>query len=245
MALSYLKAAFVAGFAATAAMAMPTQQAKAMDVGQCFSAPEMRQHLQDERQQKIALGDEPAVNPKPGAPLFEMRAFTTDADGNGYILSGNLPKRFASTEICVSVRLKNVKIFDARVPGVDPKALVHEDPVKAERQCQTSGSALCNLHSTALANSDRDGYRVMMQGTRMARQPDGTYKPGDLVTLTGQMQGDKKGMLSHTSPEGAFTLATTFANVAYSEYAIKTLEDERSDGRVGSDRRFGQTAVAN
>jgi hypothetical protein len=234
MAMSYLKTAFVTALA-PAAMALPMQQAKAMDVGQCFSATEMKQKLQEEAQQKIAVGNEPQVN---GAS-FEMRAFTTDADGNGYLLSGDLPKKFASIEICVSERLKNVKIFDARVAGVDPKALVNEDPAKAEREC--NGSTLCNLHSKALADDDRVGKRVMMQGTTMDRQPDGTYKPGYLATLTGQMGGDKLGVLSYTSPAGACTIATTFADVAYSEYALNVLDRKRPHGGLDSDGRSGQT----
>ena len=179
--------------------------------------------MQEEGQQYIAFANEARVD----NDKDEVQVFTTDAKGDvDYILSGNQPKSAVSTRGCVELRLQNVKIFDARVPGIDPGALIKtEDPGIAKRQCEAIGVGGCNLHSKFLAEQARAGYRVMMQGTAMNHLPNGTYTPGQLVTLTGQMDGEKIGTLAYTSKEGAYSIATAFTDIAYAPYALKILDE--------------------
>jgi hypothetical protein len=193
-----------------------------MDVGQCFEMVVIKQKLQDEGQQHIAFANEARVD----NDKDEVQVFTSDAKGDvGYVLSGNQPKSAVSTRGCVALRLQNVKIFDARVPGVDNGTLIKtEDPATARRQCEAVGTGTCGLHSRLLADQDRGGYRVMMQGTVMHHQPDGTYIPGGLVTVTAQMEGEKIGTLGYTSQAGAYTIATAFTDMAYAPYALEILD---------------------
>jgi hypothetical protein len=213
--------------AAIAVLSGMATQAKALDVGQCFSMADMKLKLLAEGQQYIAFANEPVVDQN----KMEVRVFTSDIAGNvGYVLSGNQPKEAVSTQACVELRLQNVHIFDARMPGVDSAALVNEDRPAAMRQCETLQG--CNIHGQFLADQEKAGYRVMLQGTLMHRQPDGTYSPGNLATLTGQMDNKKMGALAYTSKAGAYTIATAFIDIAYSPYALRIL-----DGRQGGAER--------
>jgi hypothetical protein len=244
MALSYLKAAFVAAFAATAAIAMPMQQAKAMDLGRCFERAALLQKLEEEGQQVVVFANEPLVTRNESGYESESRLFTSNATGSvGYIIGGNKPKEVGATQGCVKLRLTDVTILDARVAGVDPKALLKtEDPATALSECKEAGAGRCNVHSRFLASQDRDGYRVMMQAHIAELQPDGkTYAKGDLVTLTGQMEGRQLGTWAITSPAGAYTIARAYTDIAYAPYAIKVLDERRrSHGPMDSDRRTEQ-----
>jgi hypothetical protein len=225
--------AAAAAIATTAAMAAPMQEAKAMDVKQCFERAVLLQKLQEEGQQYIAFANEPLVD----KDKSEARLFTGNKAGTvGYIIGGDQPKEVGSTQGCVELRLKDVEIFDARVPGVDPKALIKtEDPAKALLQCDKSGRGRCDVHSRSLASQDRDGYRVMMQAHIAELQPDGSYATGDLVTitghlekqkLTGRLEGmEKLGTWAITSTAGAYTIARAFTDMTYAPYALKILDE--------------------
>ncbi len=221
-----LRTAFTAAVAALGMGAM-SHQADAMDVGQCFDRAALQQKLQEEGQWPVAFANEPLDNQdKP-----EGRLFTSDAAGSvGYMIGGNQPREVGATRACVELRLKDVKVFDARVPGVDLGALIKtEDPATALRECEAIGRGTCDIHSRFLAAQDRDGYRVMMQAHIAELQPDKkTYATGDLVTLTGQMAGRKLGTWAVTSAAGAYTIARAYEDIAYAPYALKVLDDRKS-----------------
>src|SRR4051812_33926215 len=116
-------AVFASAIAATAAMAVPTHEAKAMELGKCFERAVLIQKLQDEGQQPVVFANEPLVY----EDKSEARLYTSNEDGTvGYLISGDQPKEVGSTRGCIEVRLKGIEIFDARVSGVDPKALIRE-----------------------------------------------------------------------------------------------------------------------
>jgi hypothetical protein len=224
MGLPYFKAAFAACVGATAVIADPCN-AKAMDVGQCFDRATLLHKLQEEEQQPIVFANEPSV--KQGKS--ESRLFTTNAKGSiGYLIAGNEPREVGATRACVKLRFKDVEIFDARDPGVDPRALIKtEDPAKALAECEKAGRGRCDVHSRFLASQDQGGYRVMMQAHIAELQTDGSYTTGDLVTLTRQLEGRKLGTWAITSAAGAYTIARAYTDMAYAPYALKILDGRR------------------
>jgi hypothetical protein len=215
---------FLAATTIICVMGATLEQTEAMDVEQCLSATEMKQKLNEEGQQYVAIANEPVID----QDKEKIRVFTSNSTGtNGYVLSGDQPRALVSSQFCVSLRYKDVKIFDANEPGVNSGALVKtENSEIARRQCEHD-KGTCSLHSTTLAAQAKNGRRVMMQATLMHRQRDGTYSPGNLLTLTGQMEGERRGTLGYTSSVGAYTIVTPFDNVTYGPYALKILEKQQ------------------
>ncbi|AUW58053.1 hypothetical protein C1T17_07965 [Sphingobium sp. SCG-1] len=203
--------ALSAAFIASIGIASP---AYALDAKQCLPMSEMNAALKAEGQRTLVIGDREAIqNPtgkiKDASVLRFVNTVTSNADGSlGYQLEGDLPRAQASHQVCVAAKLTNVRLFDARRPGVPQEALLGGKFDEAIREIEKLGTRPMVVADTVHTGADgqsRQGLPIVLLAnvehkgghlfTRLANgQPqflmqmgDTEYTPAGLARLNPQV----------------------------------------------------------
>ncbi len=195
--------------------------AQAAEVGQCFTTAQLNETMKAEGQHSMAFGTQWLKDPKTGLRTLPAgHIFTSNDDGTlGYALEADAPVGQPFKEICVNLKLHNVKFFDTSIPGVPDEALIHGGRERALKFCEDKGFGLCNYHDDVLKLADKNlGERIMMLG-RTNR--------GSLVTLTASLPGSAGGSLGITFPEGAYVSAGVFEDVKKTPTLIALYEKKK------------------
>lgn len=213
--------------------------AQAADIGECATPEAMTAKLKTEDQRSIAS----AQLITPDKRLFGM-IFTMSSDRKvGYILKADQPLGDRASQICVYNRMADIRLFDARQPGVPRAALLKAPEADALKRCDvlaTEGKfprASCNSLNTMVQLSAASGNRVILQGFGVAKAPDGRYRAANsLTTLSGNVSGSINdhsddpsrgivGDLKYSSlPDGASIINATLVYVRYTEYGLAALQ---------------------
>ena len=111
-------------FVGVAALTGLCSTAHAMEPGECFSMDQLNRNLATDHQHSVIFANRLLPKPQQAAPTKSPRLgtiFTTNDDGTrGYHIEGNTAIDRPFARACIQAKLSNVKLFDARKPGVDP-----------------------------------------------------------------------------------------------------------------------------
>lgn len=213
----------------------------AADLNDCATPEAMTARLKAEGQRSIASADLIAAD-----KTFVGMIFTTNADRSaGYILQADQPTGKRASKFCVWTRLANLRIFDARKPGVPTEALLKAPESDALRRCDELAKEekvpreSCGSLNTMNRKSEGHGDRVMIQGFVVAKQSDGSYKPnGTLATVTGRIGGNINDFPDHPGwgigggvtysslPDGASIITAVFVYPEYTPYGLSLLASQ-------------------
>ena len=243
-----------------AAFALFASPAFAADVGWCGTPEEMSALMREEGQRSLAVGNQiihferdadgslHAIEPKQAGVIF-----TAHPDGSvGYLIQADQPIGTPATSSCITLRIHDVRLYDARVPGIPPEALVDSTEDAALARClalyeeRIAVEGRCFFHNILLQGSVILGDGVLLQGYGAVRRLDGAYVAGEsLVTVTFIERGngrkpngdrspdqDRHATILFTAlPEGAAVLqhSTLLVDATYTKQAIDMLES-RDDG---------------
>lgn len=165
---SLLKSAFAAALIATACV---SASAQALEAKQCLPMAEMNAALKAEGQRTLVIGDREAIqNPtgkiKDAAVLRFVNTVTANSDGSlGYQLEGDLPRAQASHQVCVAAKLTNVRLFDARRPGVPQDALLggkFDEALRANEKLGTRPMVMADTVHTGADGQNRMGLPIVL-----------------------------------------------------------------------------------
>lgn len=214
----------------------------AIDNGECGTPEEMTAKFKAESQRSFASGER--VERENGSNTLYGIIFTINADRSvGYVLEADKPTGERASKICVRNRLADIRLFDARKPGLKPGSLLKATDTEGARHCDElvkSGKfsvGTCIPFNKRIRKGETLGDRIVMQGFNVVNQDNGTYKKaGTLTTLTGNVTGslndDNKdplkgiiGSLLFTSlPDGATVVNMLMVYVDYTPYGLTLLE---------------------
>lgn len=245
----------VTAAALTATIALTSPPAHAVDVGWCGTPEEMSALMREEGQRSLAVGnqhiafeidDDGEIH---GADRFVGLILTADLDGRvGYLIQADQPMGTPSTRSCIALRFHDVRLYDARQPGVPDETLIDSTEEAALARCaaiaETGLIAVgsCGFHNTAWQASVRVGEGMLLQAYSTTRRSDGSYATDDgliTVTLIGPGNGrdregersperDGRGVILVTAlPEGAMIITTVFVDGAYTQHALDLLASRR------------------
>ena len=114
---------------------------------------------------RSALRNAPELESGVTANLW-VNTFTSNADGSlGYNLEGDKPLGQPLTTVCVAGKFTNIKLYDARKPGIRP---------------ETKRGAAFNK---VMAEYEVNTTRPMLQADAIAIAPDGKTRIGNGITL--------------------------------------------------------------
>lgn len=218
--------------------------AYAINDDECGTPEAMTEKLKAEGQRSFASAERTErVN---GSNKLNGMIFTVNADRSaGYILESDKATDLRATKICVYKKLVDLRLFDARKPGIQTEALLKASDEDAMRHCAElikSGkleAKTCGPYNKLIRKGEVNGERVMFQGFNINKQRDGSYKKDNtLTTVTGNVLGsiyddDKeplKGIVSgitYTSlPDGATIINMTLIYAKYTPYGITVLDQK-------------------
>ncbi|MGA4472910.1 hypothetical protein ACPA2M_08040 [Ectopseudomonas chengduensis] len=180
-----------------AVIALSIFPAHAIASDDCGTPAQITERLKAEGQRSFAMADK-VERTNDLNTLYGM-VFTTNADMSvGYILQSDQPTEEPATQFCIYKRLENIRLFDARKPGINPATLLKTDEAEAHRRCDElikSGkvTGVCGSLNSFIRDSEPFKERVMFQGFITEKQADGSYKKdGTLATITGNIGGSMK-----------------------------------------------------
>lgn len=224
--------------------------AYADDDADCGTPAEITQRMKAEGQRSFAMAE--LVKWENEKNVFYGVIYTVNADLSvGYILQSDQPPGRTASRFCIDKRLENIRMFDAREPGLDPAALLRADEAEAEKRCAElvrSGrleAGTCRPLNVLLRSVEPYGERAMFQGFVTHKQSDGRYiRTGTLATITGSISGSpriKKGdeILDITSslflssvPEGATIIEDVTVRAQYLPYGESLLASSSREART-------------
>jgi hypothetical protein len=210
----------------------------AADIGECASPEAMTAKLKVEDQHSVVSAQLITEDKR----LFGMIFTMSDDRKIGYILKADQPLGDRASRICVYNRMTNVRVFDARRPGVPSEALLNAPEDDALRHCDELAAKgkfsrdSCGSLNSDLRRVEAHGERVVLQGFLVRRDAQGRYVPdGTLATVTGRVGGSVNdyaanpargilGAIAYSSlPDGASILNATLVYVDYTPYALSLL----------------------
>lgn len=205
-----LKSAFTASLLATAVAASP---AFALEAKQCLSMADMNAALKAEGQRTMIIGDRVYVD-SPTDDIMDARfnrflnTVSSNADGSlGYQLEGNKPRAQTSDKVCVAAKLTNVKLFDARKPGLNQAALL--------------GGAF----NESIIKSEQNGTRPMVVADSVHRDASGVERIGLPVVLLGNMEV-KVGALITRQADGHLVYMQRMSSTEYTAAGLARLNPQ-------------------
>jgi hypothetical protein len=224
------------------AVSVTPRIAFALDRGECGTPQEITTKLKAEDQHSFASAEH--VTKDQGVDALLAVIFTVSGNRSvGYILKSDRPSDVRATRFCVHERLADLRIYDARKPGVPAAALIKASETEGRRKCSelikagTIRPDTCGTLNKSLEAGEPHGERVMFQGFNVSKKADGSYvKDGTLtsvtVTLPGGLTEDIKpptkplygGILFTSLPDGATTLNVMLASGNYTPYGLALLE---------------------
>jgi hypothetical protein len=219
---SYLKSFFVG----VAALTGLCRTADAMEPGECFPMEQLNRNLATDHQHSVIFANRVPPKPQQAAPDKSPRLgtiFTTNDDGTrGYHIEGNAAIDRPFTRACIQAKLSNVKLFDARKPGVDPDTKIGGSRDAVTHRCLNVTG--CAYHDDVLDTADKNGMHVMFQGLAIDKTIHGTPKAGALLTVIGDPTKDKLGALGYSSLLGDYVFMNSLSDVSYRPYALERLK---------------------
>jgi hypothetical protein len=179
--------------------------------------------LKAEGQQSVAFGSAKAEGPVTPVPIMMTVILSTDAEGSvGYVLQTDKKLGQGATTMCVRNRLAKVRLYDPRKPGTPPDVFVKASELAAERRCDSllaGGGAPtgCASLNNALRESERAGWRVLLQAFNQRMQKNGSYASDNILVTVfanfvakddpGRFRG---GSINYTTTEGATVIDRVF-----------------------------------
>ena len=182
----------------------------ALEPRQCLPMAEMNAALRAEGQRTVIIGDRAALrndaSRDSGLRVNRwVNTFTSNDDGSlGYNLEGDRPSGETSTRVCVAGKFTNIRLYDARRPGVPPAAL--------------RGGPFDDF----LRRNERQGIRPMLQADSISTGPNGEVRRGNAVTLEGDMARGSA-MLFVNRADGRSESLHLMDNVAYTPAGLERL----------------------
>ena len=213
----------------------------AADPGECATPEQITAKLKAEDQHSFASAERPIK--ENGFETSHGIIFTTSSDrSTGYVLEADKPTGERASKICIRNRLADVRLFDARKPGLPTEALLKASEADGLRRCaelEKSGkldARTCAPFNTTIRKGEPNGERIMAQGFNVKKLADGSYsKDGTLTTVTGNVNGsihdDDKDPVKHivsgifftSLPDGATIINMTTIYAEYTPYGISLL----------------------
>jgi hypothetical protein len=221
--------------------------AYAVNAGDCGTPEQLTARFQVEGQHSFASADE-VVREKSSTGETMNRLYgaivTINADLSvGYIVLSDRPSNERATKLCVYLRLADLRLFDARKPGLQGTAMLRASNGDAARHCaqlvnsKAFAAKTCGAFNDVIGKGEPNGERIMLEGFNVERQADGSYKKdGTLTTVTGNVTGSLendpgeplKGIVAgvfYTSlPDGATIINKTLVYAHYTPYGISLLD---------------------
>lgn len=215
--------------------------AHAIDDDECGTPAQITERMKAEGQRSFATAEQvQRINDR--NHLYGM-VFTVNADFSvGYILQSDQPTGEPASKFCIYKRLENIRLFDARNPGVDPATLLKTDEAEAHKRCEELiaegklNAGTCGTLNASIQGGEPFGERVMFQGFITEKQTNGTYRKNNtLATITGNIGGSLndypdmplKGIVSaiffSSLPEGATVINMTTIYAEYLPYGLELL----------------------
>jgi hypothetical protein len=207
-----LKSAFTAALLATAVAASP---AYALEAKQCLSMTEMNVALKAEGQRTMIIGDREAAPTSTTGKLKDavfprwMNGVTSNADGSvGYQIEGDKPRAQTSTQVCVRAKLTNVRVFDARKPGIPAEGIL--------------GGAF-DVALKKIANDG--GARPMVAADSVHRDTNGKEVLGLPIVLIGKLEM-KAGSMFTRKADGQAIAMMQMADTEYTAAGLARLNPQ-------------------
>ena len=214
----------------------------ALENGECATPALMNAKLKDEDQHSFATANR--VDRHNNLNTLYGIIVTISSDRKvGYILESDKPIGERATSFCVRNRLADIRVFDARKPGIPKRALLKASDADGDRQCAALIKAgkldqkTCGPYNSVISKGEKNGERIMLQGFNVVRQPDGSYrKDGAMTTVTGNVNGtltdDPKtalkglvcGIFFTSLPQGATIINAVMVYADYTPYGLSLLD---------------------
>lgn len=185
--------------------------ALALEPRQCLPMAEMNAALRAEGQRTLIIGNRVALRNdatrESGLRVQGwVNTFTSNDDGSvGYNLEGDRPVGQPSTRVCVAGKFTNIRLYDARRPGVPPAAL--------------RGGPFDDF----LRRNERNGIRPMLQADAISAGPNSEARRGNVVTLEADVARGEA-TLFLTRPDGRSESLLLMNNVAYTPAGLERLD---------------------
>ncbi|GEM_PF-6565211 len=211
----------------------------AADIGFCATPEAMTATLKAEDQRSIVSAQIITADKH----LFGLIVTMSADRKTGYIIRADQPLGDRASQLCVYKRMANIRLFDARKPGVDPAVLLKAPEADATKHCDELVRAgevpkgLCSSLNTSIRDAEPLGQRVALQGFAVAKGGDGLYKPnGTLITVSGNVGGSIRDNNDHPAsgilgfvyatslPDGATYQNATLVYVEYTPYGRSLLD---------------------
>lgn len=213
----------------------------AADNGECGTPEAMTAKLKAEGQRSYATADRVKWINKEN--VFNGMIFTLNPERTiGYVLESDKPSDEKASKICVRNRLTDIRVYDARKPGLDPASLLKASDADGQRRCAEiikSGAlnaGTCEPFNASMRRGEAIGDRILMQGFNVDRQRDGSYKRvGTLTTVTANVTGSFRtdpnqpwkgvigGVFFTSLPDGATITNMVLAFAEYTPYGLSLL----------------------
>lgn len=215
----------------------------AADIGECGTPEAMTEKLKAEGQRSFASADR--VQRENNINALNAMFFTMNDDRSvGYIVESDKDSSTRANKICIYQRLSEIRLFDARKPGVPPASLLKATDAEADKNCQELINAgkletgTCGGLNKTLRVSEKKRERVMFQGFNVEKQPDGSYrKNGALTTVTATLSSsfpvtEKRpvfmdllsGIFVSSLPHGATSISVILVFSEYTSYGLTLLQ---------------------
>ena len=198
--------------ACVVALPAPAQE---LEPKQCLPIAEMNAALRAQGQRTLIIGNREALNNdasrSSGVRVTRYaNAVTSNPDGSlGYQLEGDLPRAQSSTSMCVRVRLTNIRLLDARVPGIRSDILfggAWDDEVREK---------------------ERLGTRPMVVADTVHRGSGGTLQRGGPMVIF--WNGMQRSASMYTRDAGGNPLGLALmGDTDYTPYALQILDARKA-----------------
>jgi hypothetical protein len=214
----------------------------AAESGECGTPEEITAKLKAEDQHSFATADR-AERKNDLNTLYGI-IFTVSSDkATGYILESDKATDQRASRICIRNRLADLRVFDARQPGLKPASLLKAPDSDALRHCDEMvragkvNAGTCGPFNSSMQKGEANGERIMFQGFNVERAADGSHKKdGTMTTVTGNLVGSLhddpnrplKGVVSAISfsslPDGATITNAILVYAHYTPYGMALLD---------------------
>lgn len=207
---SLMGSALSAAFIASLGFATPAQ---ALDPKQCLSMAEMNAALKAEGQRTMIIGEREFIYSPTGkiedaSIPGHVNTVTSNADGSlGYQLEGDGPISGVSKEVCVRAKLTNIRMLDARRPGLPREVL------------------LGGKWDEALRGTEKLGTRPMVIADSVHANPDGSLRKGLPVVVLGNIP-HKVGFLITRKADGTPVEMGQMRNTEYTAAGLARLNQQ-------------------
>lgn len=214
-----------------------SSQAAEIEIGQCGTPEAIIAQFRANDQHSIFSADASRKEKLAGV------IFTRNPSGTvGYILEADTMVSEQPRQLCVTERLHQVRLYDARQRRMLRETLVNGDRAWVEPYCtkliNEGKTKDCKYHNDMLALIDSIGWSVLLQAQRVKKQAAGAYEyTGVLLTVVGDMNDEVLPIMRkcagcarvyYTRDDvGLAVFAGTFTELRYSTAALQAFDSGR------------------